>query len=467
MIQSAVYLPFRWSGSFPNDLVGHTFRLVLLTTSYLPDLERHEIYGDVSGELEASGGYSVGGEVLTGLVADVDTSDPDPAAHFAYLAGDDVVWAALTPSTAFRYAVLYDTTDSNRLVMLIDFGTNQDPAGGEFRVPWGRRNGVPLVLTVVSTPVFGPDRVVGQATIPPFDGSWLRSPRNPFLAPSQSWEETSCQEPSVLVEDGRFRLWYMGGWAHPALGYAECLLSEDPTDPANWIKHSGPVFGQGGSGYGGLVAHGGIVKVDGTYYLYFADFPSLHRASSSDGISWTEEGIVLAGVSGSQEWANPLVWVEGATWYMLSSGRSSFSDTWGEWLLSSADGLSWGLLNGGNRLSSLQAAIGGMYGTSAHGFVSRNGILSPKIGDRYHLWYHAAPTSGNLPTDIYHATSIDKIDWTVTGRVLQHLGSGIEVDQVADACPVVVDEVAYLFYDALNNPAEQGRLGIATAAARR
>jgi hypothetical protein len=84
-----------------------------------------------SAELLGSGGYTVGGKTIDALADGVDI-----AGDFAYLDGDDVVWTALTPSAAFRYAALYDTTDADRLIFLIDFGADQDPAGFDFPVRW-------------------------------------------------------------------------------------------------------------------------------------------------------------------------------------------------------------------------------------------------------------------------------------------------------------------------------------------
>ena len=147
---------------------------------------------------------------------------------------------------------------------------------------------------------------------------------------------------------------------------------------------------------------------------------------------------------------------------MLSGG------TWATFLYTSQDGLSWALLNSGKPLQSLQVAAGGMYGGPR--FASINGTLTPKFSSDglYHLWYHAASDSGGLPTDIYHASSADLITWNVTPKtpVLTHQGPAtFEDDQVAGPVPLVVGDMAYLFYDGDNNSVGSCGIGMAQAKA--
>lgn len=130
-ITSTVYNKTKLNGVLPNVLDGHTLKLSLHTSTYAPDIDADEFASDLTDELAASGGYTTGGETVGSLTSGLDTGG-----DFAYLDGADVTWMALTPSAAFRYAVLYDTTDSDRLIMLINFGTDQDPAGSDFTVTW-------------------------------------------------------------------------------------------------------------------------------------------------------------------------------------------------------------------------------------------------------------------------------------------------------------------------------------------
>lgn len=289
---------------------------------------------------------------------------------------------------------------------------------------------------------------------PPYDASWSRSGSNPILTPTIAWEETAVYEPNVIY-DGAWKMWYGGGWANPGIGYSTSA------DGITWTKYAGnPVLGQGGSGVAGIAVRNDVIKVGATYYCYYADanpLANLKVATSSDGIAWTVQGTALAKnvVGWATGWANAAVWVEGSTWYMLAEGRSG--SIWEIAYATSSDGVTWALGNGGNQLTTLQVAAGGMYGGPN---VFRDGAT-------YHLWYHAAPGAGDLPTNIYHATSTDRITWTQTAPnpVLTYAGSGFEVDQVADASVLVVSGTAYLFYDGVNNAASQARIGVATATA--
>lgn len=311
-----------------------------------------------------------------------------------------------------------------------------------------------MIVGRLLTAARGSGAFTPPATVPPFDATWTRSGSNPIITPTVAWEETAVQEPTVLY-DGGWKMWYSGGWANPGIGYATSA------NGIAWTKYaSNPVLGQGGSGVAGMAVRGQVLKVDSTFYLYYADanpLANLKVATSTDGIAWTVQGTALANnvVGWATGWANSSVWIEGSSWHMLAEGRSG--SIWEIAYATSSNGIAWTLGNSGNQLTTLQVFAGGMYG----------GPWVKMYGSTYHVWYHAAPGAGDLPTNIYHATSTDRITWTrsPSGPVLTYLGSGFEVDQVADPCVIVVSGTAYLFYDGINNPVEQGRIGVATAPA--
>lgn len=288
------------------------------------------------------------------------------------------------------------------------------------------------------------------ATVPPFDASWVRSGSNPILSPSEAWEQTAVYEPNVIYDGNIWKMWYSGGWADPAIGYAES------TDGLTWTKYAGnPVLGQGGSGVAGMAVRNNVIKVGSTYYCYYADDnpdANLKVATSSDGIAWTVQGTALAKTAASwgSGWANVTVWKEGANWYMLAEGRSG--SIWEIAYATSSDGLAWTLGNSGNQLTTLQVAAGGMYGGPALSI----------IGGTYHLWYHAAPGVGTLPTNLYHSSSTNRTTWATPTLVLTHTGSGFEVDQVADPSVLVVQGVSYLYYDGDDNGSEAAHILLAT-----
>ena len=139
---------------------------------------------------------------------------------------------------------------------------------------------------------------------------------------------------------------------------------------------------------------------------------------------------------------------------------------WQIHLFLSHDGLIWTLANDGLPLSQLQRHPGGMYGGPSLATV--NGRLTPKNprDGLYHLWFHATTNhTGNLPTDIYHASSPDLIDWSVASPatpVLEHQGRGFSFDQVADPSVVMVDgKEPLMYYDGDNNRVGGAAIGLA------
>lgn len=290
---------------------------------------------------------------------------------------------------------------------------------------------------------------------PPYDASWVRSGSNPLISPAVAWEETAVYEPTVLnIAAGDWRMWYGGGWANPGIGYATS------TDGLSWSKSgSNPVLGQGGSGVTTALRNT-VVQVGSGFRMYYADANptgNIKVATSGDGIAWTVVGTALP--NSAAGWAtgfqNTSVVKWGGTWWMLVDGYTG--SVFNLALATSTDGLTFTLGNSGNALTTLEVASGGTYGSPS----------LQRYGGVWHLWYLAVNGTGNLPTDIYHASSPDLITWTRSPStpVLTHTGSTPEVDQVADPHVLIVDGTAYLYYAAMDNASEAGVVNVATAAA--
>ena len=305
--------------------------------------------------------------------------------------------------------------------------------------------------------------VAASSLYPPTNASWKRVESNPILSPSAPWEGSCVCENVVLYNSGFYKMWYRGGWSETAIGFAVSA------DGINWTKHIGnPVYGGGGSGVLTSPGEPWVSQFNGTYWLFTTDNkgPFMNVSTSNDGITWKPQISSCALPTGAGLWGNRVVWVEGPTrWLMLHEAMSG--DLWEIFLYSSSDGLTWQIDNGGAPLRSLQVHPSGMYGGPR--FARLADSLTPRYPDGlYHLWYHAATDGGGLPTDIYHATSSDLLNWTITPKtpVLTHAGSGWEWDQVAGPVPIVVGAgPAMLFYDGDNNVLDTCRIGAATASA--
>jgi len=216
------------------------------------------------------------------------------------------------------------------------------------------------------------------------------------------WDELVRERMSVLYDssDSTYKAWYCG---HPwnnnpdpdeeasSIGYATS------PDGITWTKYAGnPVLdsGVGPPQY----QNPSVVKVGNTFYMYIErtnGYPNITawRYSSPNGINW-----VPAPGEVKTEAATPLVWVEGATWYMLYEHYGAAAP-YNIHLATSPDGITW-TDDGSNPVLSADTASGD---------VCPDGIYKDN-GGTYHLYYHG----NSLPRNEY-ATSINLTTWTKHG----------------------------------------------------
>jgi hypothetical protein len=80
-----------------------------------------------SGEVAASGGYSAGGTNLTNV------TPTNPSGTTAITDFADATWAASTIANA-RGALIYNSTNGNRAVIVLDFGADKSSSAGDFTI---------------------------------------------------------------------------------------------------------------------------------------------------------------------------------------------------------------------------------------------------------------------------------------------------------------------------------------------
>ena len=102
--------------------------------------------------------------------------------------------------------------------------------------------------------------------------------------------EGNVYAPDVLVEGGVYRMWY-GGQGRD--GHDRINLAES-RDGKTWDR-KGVILDNGEANH---VNDPSVVKVDGTYYLYYTRagagvVDEIALATSRDGIAWERRGIVL------------------------------------------------------------------------------------------------------------------------------------------------------------------------------
>ncbi|UCE73608.1 MAG: hypothetical protein JSV56_11365, partial [Methanomassiliicoccales archaeon] len=169
------------------------------------------------------------------------------------------------------------------------------------------------------TKQIGSTDFIHYATSP--DGvTWTQYLGNPVLSLGNSgeWDDTYLDHPTVLFDEGEYKMWYVGTKAYfgYGIGYA------NSTDGINWHKYdnpattnppyqySDPVFTTGPSGtwdYNAL-AEPMVIKEGDTYLMWYVGThdQSIWRigfASSGDGINWIKSAD------------NPIFDVKAGTWY--------------------------------------------------------------------------------------------------------------------------------------------------------
>jgi hypothetical protein len=100
------------------------FKMALYTSAATLD-ETTTAY-TATNEVADGGGYTAGGEIVT------IATNPTSSGLVAFLDLDDVTWA--TSNITSRGALLYNSSVSNKSVMVIDFGIEKTTSGGNFVV---------------------------------------------------------------------------------------------------------------------------------------------------------------------------------------------------------------------------------------------------------------------------------------------------------------------------------------------
>ena len=107
-----------------HDFTADTFKIALYTSSATLDATTTAY----SATNEASGtNYTAGGETLTVVGGSVNTSGTTAFVDFA-----DVTWTSATITA--RGALIYNSSQSNKAVAVLDFGSDKTSTAGDFEI---------------------------------------------------------------------------------------------------------------------------------------------------------------------------------------------------------------------------------------------------------------------------------------------------------------------------------------------
>ena len=128
-----------------NATSGSTFKIALIKANASQSGTYSAAttnYSDVTGnsdELPATGGYTSGGNTLTNI-------DPTTSGTTAFVDFADTSWTSATFTT--RGCIIYNTSQSNKAVMVIDFGADFSVSGGTFQIQFPTANASDAILRI-------------------------------------------------------------------------------------------------------------------------------------------------------------------------------------------------------------------------------------------------------------------------------------------------------------------------------
>ncbi len=112
------------SGVHDFATAGDTFKLSLYTSSSTINNASTTVY-TTSDEVADSGSYAAGGGSLANQAVSTDGTT-------ALVDFDDLSFTSATITA--RYALIYNSSDSNKAVCVLDFGTDQTSTSGTFTI---------------------------------------------------------------------------------------------------------------------------------------------------------------------------------------------------------------------------------------------------------------------------------------------------------------------------------------------
>ena len=187
---------------------------------------------------------------------------------------------------------------------------------------------------------------------------WTKYSGNPLISPGQinyyscnGFDYWQSWMPTVLFENGIYRMWYVGDGYAPDRTYSFGYRISD--DGVNWFSYEKNPVLLPGSSFDNQYMWGGTIVKDGTEYkLYYGGFSSTTQkwsvglATSTDGIHWAKRPDPVLTGGGPGSWdvngvSQPCVMKDGAGQYRMWFGGSTNQSTTAIGCATSTDGITW------------------------------------------------------------------------------------------------------------------------------
>ena len=117
------------------DLDTDTIKVVLVTSTYTPDIDTHTQYSHITNQVTGDG-YTAGGATLADKTVSIDTVN-----NRGVFDATNTTWS--TSTITARGAILYKYVDdggnpaaTSPLICYFDFTTDKESSSGDFTIQW-------------------------------------------------------------------------------------------------------------------------------------------------------------------------------------------------------------------------------------------------------------------------------------------------------------------------------------------
>lgn len=256
--------------------------------------------------------------------------------------------------------------------------------------------------------------------------NWDKYEGNPVFEEFGTWASDGVAAPSVLYEDGIFKMWFYAGGN---IGYAES------TDGITWVPNDDPVIPAGTPGnWDEERGHPYVIRVNDTLKMWFAGSSdgwnwdiSIGYAWSVDNIEWNiwPDRVLEKGEPGSWDENavyKPAVCYDGNTYQMWYDGFEGIELTDPERVgyATSIDGINWEKDMVHNPVMDL-----GESGTFYETWIGSSCVLF--LNNEYQMWFSGWDAFTVSPMRYFrigYATSTNGIEWTVQNNSMAVVDHG-------------------------------------------